>query len=143
MALDVILANFYSWKWIHSSKGEMQLNESVSYLIEAICSTTYFPVLSLDLVETAPKLVSSTPRGMGMGYACLYLVVFESFARVGHLGLLWTSLYISFLQFWQRNRPGFAALFEILVALCFDGVSLYVFVSSLIFMCTIFLLLSS
>ena len=62
---------------------------------------------------------------------------------VGHLGFIGTSLYISSLQFWQRNRPGFAALFGIHVALCFDGVFVYVIVSSLMFMCTIFLLLSS
>ena len=65
MGLDVILSNFYSWRWIHPSKGEFQLNESVSYLIEASYSTTYFLVLNLDLAEKAPKIVRSTPIGWG------------------------------------------------------------------------------
>ena len=84
-----------------------------------------------------------TPRGMGMGYNFLYYVFSQSFSGLEHLGFLSTFIVHFILQFWQRNRPGFAALFGILVALCFDGVSLYVFVISLIFMCTIFLLLSS
>ena len=102
----------------------------------------YFLVPSLDMVETNPRMMSLTHRGMGMGYACLYDVFSQSFSGLD----IWDciALHCTFiLQFWQRNRPGFAALFGILVALCFDGVFLYVSVSSLIFMCTIFLLLSS
>ena len=33
----------------------MKVNESVSYHIEASCFIAYFPVLSLDMVEIAPK----------------------------------------------------------------------------------------
>ena len=94
------------------------------------------------MVETVPRMMSSTPGGMGeLGLSILF--IFSVIFRVGHLGLLGTSLYISSLQFWQRNKPGFAALFGIHVALCFDGVFLYLIVISLMFMCTIFSLLSS
>ena len=102
----------------------------------------YFLVPSLDMVEIAPRMMSSTHRGMGMGYSCLYYVFSRKFSGLD----IWDciALHCTFiLQFWQRNRPGFAALFGILVDLCFDGVFLYVFLSSLMFMCTIFILLSS
>ena len=56
------------------------------------------------------------------------------------MGLFSTSLYISFLQFWQRKDQGFVALVGILVALCLDGAFLHVFVSSLMFMYAISLL---
>ena len=42
------------------------MNESVSYHIEASCFIAYISVPSLDMVETAPRMMSSTPRGMGM-----------------------------------------------------------------------------
>ncbi len=43
--------------------GGFELNESVSIVLEASCSTTYFSVPSLDLVETAPRLMDSTTKG--------------------------------------------------------------------------------
>ena len=61
--------------------------------------------------------------------------------RLENWELFGTSLYITSALFLAKERPGFAALFGILVALCFDGVSLYVIVISMMFMCTIFLLL--
>ena len=43
------------------------MNESVSYLIEASCLIAYISVLYLELVETAPRMMISTPRGMVVG----------------------------------------------------------------------------
>jgi len=39
------------------------LNESISMVLEASYSTTYIPVLSLDVVETTHFLMDSTPNG--------------------------------------------------------------------------------
>ena len=113
------------------------MNESVSYHIEASCLIAQISVPSLELVETAPRMMSSTPRGMGRGQAGLYYVFSESFSGLD----IWDciGLHCTFiLQFWQRNRTGFAALFGILVALFFDGVLLYVFVSFTEFLCVSF-----
>ena len=55
------------------------------------------------------------------------------------IGIGWTfgnALRIivhSSLHFWQRNRPGFVALYGIHVEFCFDDVFLYVNVSLLVF----------
>ena len=43
--------------------GGFELNESVSIVLEASCSTAYFSVPTLDLVETTPRLMDSTPKG--------------------------------------------------------------------------------
>ena len=39
------------------------VNESISLVLEASCSTAYILVLSLDMVETTPLLMHSTPDG--------------------------------------------------------------------------------
>ena len=54
------------------------MNESVSYLIKASCSDCLDLVICLELVETAPRMMSLTPRGKGMGWASLYHVFSKS-----------------------------------------------------------------
>jgi len=39
------------------------VNESVSMVLEASCSTAYIPIPSLDMVKTIPYLLDSTPDG--------------------------------------------------------------------------------
>ena len=38
------------------------MNESISIVLEASCSTNYIPVLGLDMGETAPIHMDSTPE---------------------------------------------------------------------------------
>ena len=62
----------------------------------------YFLVPSLDMVETAPRMMSLAHRGMGMGYDFLYDVFSQSFSGLD----IWdcSALHCTFiLQFWQRN----------------------------------------
>ena len=44
-------------------RGGFEANESVSPLLEASCLTAYIPVLCWEMVETAPLLMDSTPKG--------------------------------------------------------------------------------
>ena len=81
-------------------------------------------MLCLELVETAPRMMSSTPRGKGMGWASLYHVILKSFSGLDTWDCFDISLYILSLHFWLRKDQGFAALFGIHVDLCFDGVLL-------------------
>ena len=57
----------YDEKWLEeldtSVRVGLRMNESVSIVLEASCSTTYFLVPNLDLVETTPWLMDSTPNG--------------------------------------------------------------------------------
>ena len=89
-------------------------------------------MLCLELVETAPRMMSSTPRGKGIGLACLYYVISKSFSGLDTWDCFGISLYILSLHFWLRKDQGFAALVGIHVALCFDDFFLYVIVSSLV-----------
>ena len=81
-------------------------------------------MLCLELVETAPRMMSSTPRGKGMGWTSIYHVILKSFSGLGTRDFFGISLYILSLHFWLRKDQGFVALFGIHVALCFDGVFL-------------------
>ena len=81
-------------------------------------------MLCLELVETAPRMMSSTPGGKGVGWASLYHVISKSFSGLDTWDCFGISLYILSLHFWLRKDQGFAALFGIHVALCFDGVIL-------------------
>ena len=47
--------------YIHQVKGGFELNELVSLVLEASCSTAYIIVVSLDMVETTPLLMDLTP----------------------------------------------------------------------------------
>ena len=55
------------------------MNELVSFHIEASCLIAQILVPCLEFVETAPRMMSSTPRGKGMGLSCLYYVISKSF----------------------------------------------------------------
>jgi len=81
-------------------------------------------VLCLELVEKAPRMMSSTPRGKGMGWASLYHVIPKSFSGLDTRDCFGISLYILPLHFWLRKDQGFATLFGIHVVLFFDGVLL-------------------
>ena len=132
MDFDVILLNFHSWRQIHPSKGNLQLNESVSQFLEASCSIAYFLVLSLDFFGTTPKIMSSTPRG----WDDLFFVYILWFFIHQHRLDFWECFehYCTFIStVWQRNRPGFAALHGIHVVLCFYSVFLSVNVILLVF----------
>ena len=78
-------------------------------------------MLCLELVETTPRMMCSTPRGKGMGWASLYHVIPKSFSGLDTWDCFGISLYILSLHFWLRKDQGFATLFGIHVALCFDG----------------------
>ena len=85
-------------------------------------------MLCLELVETAPRMMRSTPRGKGMCWLA-YITYFLSHFQGWTLGNSLTLFFISYLHFWQRKDHGFAALFGIHVALCVDGVFLSVLLS--------------
>ena len=57
-------------------------------------------MLCLELVETAPRMMSSTPRGKGMGWASLYHVIPKSFSGLDTRDCFGISLYILSLHFW-------------------------------------------
>ena len=85
----------------------------------------------LELVEIAHRMMSSTPRDKGMGWASIYHVIPKSFSDTrDFFGI---SLYILSLHFWLRKDQGFAALFGIHVALCVDGVLLSVYISCYVY----------
>ena len=91
--------------------------------------TAYFVVLSLGVVQTAPRMVSSTPRGgeeVRSSILCTFMLIF----RVGLLREE-LSLYILLvsLQFLAKEDQGFAVIFRIHVDSGVDGVFLYVIVS--------------
>ena len=95
------------------------MNESVSYLIEASCFDCLDFSTLFRIFETAPRMMSSTPRGKGMGWASP-----KSFSGLDTRDCFGISLYILSMHFWLRKDQAFAALFGIHVALCFDGVLL-------------------
>ena len=98
-------------------------------------------VICLELVETAPRMMSLTPRGKGMGWLA-YIMYFLSHFHGWTLGESFeASLYTLSLQFLQRKDQGFAALFGIPVVICVDGV--FISCTFKFVMCIIFLLLSS
>ena len=57
----------YDEKWLEevdtSVRVGLSMNESVSIVLKASCSTAYFLVPSLDIVEIAPWLMDSTLDG--------------------------------------------------------------------------------
>ena len=59
-----------------------------------------------------------------MGWHGLYYVFSKSFSWLDSWESFEASLYTLSLQFWQRKDQGFAALFEIPVVICVDGVFL-------------------
>ena len=92
-------------------------------------------MLCLELVETAPRMMRSTPRGKGMGWASLYHVIPKSFSGLDSWEKLGTLLYIHFCIFGKGKTRGFAALVGILVALSFDDVFLHVSIIFVNFIC--------
>ena len=88
-------------------------------------------MLSLEVVETAPRIVSSTHGGRERGYIIYimyFLAHFHGWTLEGEA--LIVLLTIS-LQFLAKEDQGFAVLFGILVVTCIDGVFLFVLVSVL------------
>ena len=81
-------------------------------------------MLCLELVETAPIMMSSTHGGKGIGWAGLYHVISKSFLGLDSWDCFGISMYILSLHFWLRKDQGFVTLFGIHVALYFDGVLL-------------------
>ena len=132
MDFDVIFLNFHSQRQIHPSKGNLQLNESVSQLLEASCSTAQFLVISLDFVGIAPNIMSSTPRGQDEFFFA-YILCFISHQHGWTFGECFEHHCTFISAVWQRNRPGFAALYGIHVASFFDIVFLSINVNLLVF----------
>ena len=86
-------------------------------------------MLSLEVVETAPRIVSSTHGGRERGYI-IYIMYFLSHFHGWTLeGEAIIVLFTVSLQFLAKEDQGFAVLFGILVDSCVDGVSLNVLVS--------------
>ena len=86
-------------------------------------------MLSLELVETAPRIVSSTPRGRER---CYMIYIMYSLAHFHGWTLEGEAIIVLFtvsLQFLAKEDQGFAVLFGILVDSCVDGVFLNVLVS--------------
>ena len=86
-------------------------------------------MLSLEVVETAPRRMSSTPRGkeeVRSSILCTFILIF----MVGLLREKLSLYYITVsLQFLAKEDQGFAVLFGILVDSCVDGVFLNFLVS--------------
>ena len=88
-------------------------------------------MLSLALVETAPRRMSSTPRGKGrvwLAYIMYFLNHFQGLEGWTLEGEAIIVLFIVSLQFLAKEDQGFAVLFGILVDSCVDGVFLNVLV---------------
>ena len=106
----------------------MKLNESVPLFLEACCYVAYFLVLSLESVGSAPKHVSSTPRGkdeLCLSILCFFLVI----NMFGLLRKKRTSLYTHIFILAKELRLGFVALFRIHVAICLGTMLLFVIVN--------------
>ena len=90
--------------------------------------TASYLVLSLELVQTAPRKLSSTPRGGERGWLAYIMYFLNHF----HGWRGWTLeeealLYILLvsLQFEEKEDQGFADIIGILVDSCVDGVFSY------------------
>ena len=113
-------------KWLKevdtSVLGGSELNESVSIVLEASCSTAYFSVPSLDLVEKALWLMDSTLDGYHRwfdAYIFYFLSHLSGLDSCGCIDLLCTSV----LQFGKEINQGFTAFCGILVVMWISIVS--------------------
>jgi len=91
-------------------------------------------VLSLELVETSPRRMSSTPRGKGRGWLAYIMYFLNHFQRLEGWTLEGEAIIVLFtvsLQFLAKKDQVFAVLFGILVVTCIYGVFLYVPISVL------------
>ena len=80
--------------------------------------TAYYLVLSLELVQTAPRKLSSTPRGKGRGWIAYIMYFLNHFQRLEGWTLVGEALlYIVhlLLQFKEKEGQGFA---DIIVDSC-------------------------
>ena len=90
--------------------------------------TAYFVVLSLEVVQTAPRIVSSTHGGRERGYIIYIMYFLAHFHGCTLEGEAIIVLSLVSLQFLAKEDQGFAVIFGILVDSCVDGVFLNVLV---------------
>ena len=89
-------------------------------------------MLNLEVVETAPRIVSSTHGGRERGYMIYIMYFLAHFHGWTLEGESFYCITHCISAFWQRKKDqGFAVLFGIPVVTCIDGVFLFVLVSLL------------